>query len=264
MGVYSISNQKVETEIHKIIQYLAAACNSFLVNKKDDSHTSLKSLIGCGCLTTRPLNNNGDVLAFSYSSFTIEWWIGDTGKIKFPLEGKMHKEVLDWITARAKENGIEKPFIYKMHYDLPYEVITDDYIFHLENKTRLGEIMHYRIMAHIALEDTIRELTSHSEIRVWPHHFDIASLYTFNKGKRHTIGLGMAIPDDVSSNFYLYTRGYAGEKPVKIANTNKLDSGYWNPDFNGAVLELNDNSTIESCYHFFSQAAQLLKTEGRI
>ncbi len=264
MGAYTISHQKVEIEVHKIIQYLAATANSFLPKKKDDSHTNLKSLTGCGCLTTRPLNTNGDVLAFSYSSFSIEWWIGGFDKIKFPLEGKTHKEVLDWIEKQAIENGISFPFTYEMHYTLPYEPITDEYIFHLENMPRLGEIMHYRIMAHLALEDALQEFTPHSEIRVWPHHFDIASLYTFNKRRGHVIGLGMSIPDEVSSNFYLYVKGYAGEQSVNVDTITGLTNGHWDTKFQGAVLELDDKCTIKGGYQFFKEAVHKLKAEGKV
>ncbi|WP_299677102.1 hypothetical protein [uncultured Dokdonia sp.] len=264
MGIYTISHQKVETEVHKIIQYLAATANSFLPKKKDDSHINLKSLTGCGCITTRPLNQNNDVLAFSYSSFSIEWWVGDTAKIKFPLQGKSHSEVLNWIGLRAIESGISLPLKYEMHYQLPYKTITDNYVYHLENIPRLKQIMHYRLMAHLALEDALQEFKPHSEIRVWPHHFDIASLYTFNKRKRHSIGLGMALPDDNYSNFYLYVKGYAGELAVNVNNISELKNGYWNTTFNGAVLELSDKSTIKEGYQFFKEATHKLKAGGRV
>tara|TARA_R110002074_G_scaffold76560_2_gene174146 strand:+ start:16873 stop:17667 length:795 start_codon:yes stop_codon:yes gene_type:complete len=262
MGTYTISNQKLEIEVHKIIQYLAAAGNSFLPKKQDDSHTNLKSLTSCGCLTTRPLNKNGDVLAFSYSSFTLEWWIHAGDKIKLPLDGITHNEIVKWIVERARNNEIEKPFTAQMHYELPYKPVDDYYTFHLENKLRLTEIMHYRILAHLALEDTLENLTPHTEIRVWPHHFDIASLYTLNKQKQHVIGLGMAIPDTISKHFYLYVKGYAGEHPVTVSEISELDNGRWDSHFNGAILELDNNSTINKAHQFFKQATHLLKTES--
>jgi hypothetical protein len=119
-------------------------------------------------------------------------------------------------------------------------------------------------MAHLALEDALQEFKPHSEIRVWPHHFDIASLYTFNKRKRHSIGLGMALPDDNYSNFYLYVKGYAGELAVNVNNISELKNGYWNTTVNGAVLELSDKSTIKEGYQFFKEATHKLKAGGRV
>ncbi len=263
MGIYAISNQKIETEVHKIIQYLAAAGNSFLPRKQDDSHTNLQSLTSCGCLTTRPLNKNGDVLAFSYSSFTLEWWIYQGDKIKLSLDGTTHHDIVKWITERTKANGITKPYKTQMHYELPYNQVDEYYTFHLENKPRLNEIMHYRILAHLALEDTLQELKPHTEIRVWPHHFDIASLYTINKSKKHIIGLGMSIPDSTNNGFYLYVKGYAGEQVIDVSGVSDLHYGNWDTTFNGAIMPLDENTTIKKAQHFFMQAIQLIKTEGK-
>jgi len=264
MGIYTLSEQKIENEVHKIIQYLAAAGNSFLPKKNDDSHTNLKSLTGCGCVTTRPLNDKGDVLAFKYTTFTLEWWLNGGDKIKLSLHGITHKEIIDWIRELGVKNGITKPYRYQMHYELPYHPITDDYIFYLENKQRLSEIMHYRIMAHLALEDVLQNMKPHSEIRVWPHHFDIASIYSFNKSKNHTIGLGMAIPDEISPEFYFYAKGYAGEQHLDISEVSKLQYGRWDRNFNGAVMQLGDNTTLKMANRFFNQAVHILKNEARI
>lgn len=260
MGTYTISNQKIETEVHKIIQYLAAAGNSFLPKKQDDSHTNLKSLTSCGCLSTRPLNTRGDVLAFSYSSFTLEWWLFEGDKIKLSLDSTTHHDIVKWIKERAKTNGITRPYKTQMHYKLPYNPVDEYYTFYLENKPRLNEIMHYRILAHLALEDTLLGLKPHTEIRVWPHHFDIASLYTVTKNKKHIMGLGMSIPDSMHDGFYLYVKGYIGEQAIDVSEMNDLPYGNWDTQYNGAIMPLDESTTIKKAQQFFTQAVQHLKS----
>ncbi|MFS4493480.1 hypothetical protein [Maribacter sp. 2308TA10-17] len=262
MSTFQISNPKVENEIHKIIQYLVAAGNSFLPKKAEDGHTNLKSLLGCGYLSTRPLSKEGDVLVFSYSSFAIEWWTGSNEKYQLYLDGKTHKEITNWIAEKAKENDILLPYKYHMSDVGPYEPITDNYVYHLKNKDCLNEIMDYRILSHLALEGTLKELTSHSEIRVWPHHLDVASVYTTKENKQHFIGLGMSIPDANNPNFYLYAKDYVDNSTLNSSNVGNLDYGYWDENLNGVVLELNENSSIKGGHNFFRQAVEIMLAQG--
>ncbi len=256
MNTYQISNKKVEVEVHKIIQYLVAAGNSFLPKKIEDSRTNLKSLLGCGYLTTKSLNKEGDVLVFSYSSFSIEWWKGTGEKHQLHLDGKTHKEVINWIAKKAKENNILLPYT----YDADNIQITDDYVYLLKNKSCLNEIMDYRILSHLALADTLKELTSRSDIKVWPHHLDLASLYTTDENEQHYIGLGMSIPNANNPNFCLYAKDYVSNSTLNSSNITNLDNGYWDENLKGVVLELNENSSIKAGGYFFRQAIEIMLT----
>lgn len=264
MGFYTISNQKVEIEIHKIIQYLASAANSFLPKKKDDSHINLKSLVDCGCLITRPLNSNGDVLAFNYEAFSIEWWCSSGEKEMFKLNHKTHQQIVKWITTVAFNNGITKPYKRLMSYELPYQPLADMDVYYLEGHERLREIIHYRILAHLALEDTLQDFHPHSEIRVWPHHFNIASTYTLNKNKHHIIRLGMAMPDYLSDTFYLYVKGYAKGEAIGTRNLRSMKHGSWNHNYEGAIMPLDSTINIIKAQQFFKEAIKILKEEGRV
>ena len=264
MGYYTLSEQKTEIEIHKIIQYLGAAANSFLAHKRDDSHTSLVSLTDCGCIATQFLNTDRHQLAFNYEAFALEWWDFSGEKIRYPLHQKTHKEVVAWISQKARENDISKPFNPLMHYELPYETITDDYVYLMDNPQRLKELMHYRILAHIALENTLESHKPHSAIRVWPHHFDIGSIYMLNKHKGHTIGIGMAIPDELEDQFYFYVKGYTHNQTIATDALEELEYGNWNAQWQGAIYPMDDEVTIEKATHFFNQAINILKSQGRI
>jgi len=72
-----------------------------------------------------------------------------------------------------------------------------------------------------------------SEVRCWPHHFDIATLQTFENG--HTIGAGFLAGDAQYREPYWYVTPYP--YPATSASLPPLSSGMWNTDgWFGAVL----------------------------
>ena len=223
----------MEKQMHLASQYLAAAGISFLDKKEDDSHTNLGFDTNTGTLSTHILSENKDVLSLNYQKFSLDW-NSLHGTSSLPLDGATHKEIVEWI-SESSQKMLNKKYAYKFHYDLPYSV-TDDFTFNLLDAGKLKSLMDVRILAQVALEKVMSTNALTSSIRVWPHHFD-TGIYEKLPHSEIFIGCGLAIPDAVCDEHYMYISGYKNNEIIDTSSFQKLENGEWrNNDFKGGIL----------------------------
>lgn len=244
--------------MHLASQYLAAAGISFLEKKDDDSHTNLGFSVKEQSMFTHPLNSEGDFLSLSYQNFTLEW-NSSASKTSFQLDGATHEEIIKWITQKAIEANIKKPYKYDLHYELPYPAITNDFTFNLTNVSRLKELTNFNILAQLTLEAVIKKQQLESDIRVWPHHFDIGAFASLKDKTGVAVGLGLAIPDTMIDDYYFYISAYKGHDGVDTSGLKTLTHGEWrNNGFKGATLPITGVDQITSST-FFDEAINAYK-----
>ena len=238
-------------QIHIAAQYLATAGINFLTKKDDDSHTNLGFNGKNGYLETWPLNDKGYKLALDYTQFSLRWLTGDENEQAILLDGKTHKEVVQWIDKVTTVLGTESPYHYQLHYDLPYRKITDEFVFHKPSSEALNALLEVRIIAQNALESTVKQLDLDTDIRIWPHHFDTGGYAVLDAVKNISVGFGLAIPDSLVDNFYLYTSGYDSNGGIDTSSLEKLDLGSWkNEEFKGAILSMNGLNEAQTLSFF--------------
>lgn len=247
--------------MHLAAQYLAAAGISFVEKKEDDSHTNLGFSSEDGSLYTRPLNKAGDILSLNYERFTLEW-VSKAATRHFRLDGSTHAQILAWIKQMVTDAGIDKPYDYNFHYDLPYQV-TDDFTFKLLDTDRFRELLHLRILAQLALESFLHDQNLDSEIRIWPHHFDTGAYATLNDGSGRAVGLGLAVPDANHKDHYFYIAAYQGHDGIDTSAFDGLTKGTWRNDgFKGAILPatgVDENTAVT----FFEEALSAYKNRTK-
>lgn len=243
-------------------QYLAAAAISFLAKKEDDSHTNLEFSITNAHLSSRPLNESGDLISLDYERFMLVWTnVNWTDTLR--LDGSTHEQTLNWLKEKTAKALIAMPYTYKFHYEPPYE-ISDNFTFKLLNANKLAELTHLRIMAQLVLEQFLKANALDSEIRVWPHHFDTGA-YAYTNSKQETaVGLGLAVPDSLISEHYFYISLYHNNAAISTDHLAALHEGQWlNTGFRGAVLPAMD-TTVETVVDFFQEAYEHLMKEVEI
>ncbi len=240
------------TQMHLAAQYLAAAGISFLEKKSDDSHTNLGFSTEKGTLYTRPLNSSGGLLSLNYRLFALEWTSHNTTKT-LQLNGTSHAKVLQWIKRMVKDSDLNLPYTYALHYELPY-TITDSYIYTLKDINRLSQLITYRTLSKLAIQEFLQNNQLSSEIRIWPHHFDTGAFASLEDESGIAIGLGLAIPDTMCNDYYFYISGYQGHDGLNTSDFKPLTIGKWyNEGFKGAVLPISgvDKATVIT---FFEEA----------
>ncbi|MBU2904045.1 hypothetical protein KO529_04545 [Arenibacter algicola] len=231
----------MENMMHLAAQYLATAGISFLEKKKDDSHTNLGFDANTGYLETWPLNDNGFKIALDYVQFSLHWISNDTTRMTIYLDGKSHREIVKWIKEVTKTLGASKTYSYKLHYELPYGKMTDDFVFSKPLQDDLDKMLGYRKIAQRALESVVNKMMLSTTIRVWPHHFDTGGYEIIGTSNPIGVGFGMAIPDSIIDDFYLYTSGYKGHESIDTSEFDAITYGDWmNEDFKGAVLPMKN------------------------
>lgn len=238
-------------ELHIAAQYLSAAAISFVEAKQDDSHTNFAWLEG-STLFSRALGNPKYKLALNFSSFSIEWYADQVFIASIDLAETNHLVIINWIKERIKEAGYKKEYSYKFHYNIGYEIEMQDYTFPVPNQKELNRIAELFSSANEVLHQVLKEQSLYSEIRVWPHHFDMGAYTVLNE--EVSVGMGLAIPDHIIPDFYYYIRGYQGENTIPTENLNSLVDGEWQTgEMEAGILKAsgaNDFMTIQ----FFNAA----------
>ena len=248
----------MEQMIHWIAQYLAVAGINYVKHEADDSHTNLGFSLVDGVLTTRTLGETHTYLRFHYTKFRLEWENNKAVSL-YELDGKTHDDVLQWIRAQALTTFGKDTYTYDLHYELPYKPITGDYTYKLENKHKLNELLHFRILAQLVLEGVLKEVALSSEIRIWPHHLDTGAYAQLPSASGIAVGLGLAIPDTLCDSPYFYIAAYQGHETIDVEEFASLSEGRWvSQGFTGAICSAKDISQ-ETGVQFFKEALTVYK-----
>lgn len=225
---------------HLAAQYLAAAGISFLKQQEDDSHTNLGFDPKSGLLSSRALGDKGDMLSLNYNNFSLIWHAPDFHE-RLRLQRRKHQEILNWLSSIASER-LDEDYNYDFHYGLNYK-ISRDFVFEIKSTDRLERLKNLRSLAQQVLEGLVIEYELNSEVRVWPHHFDTGAYSPLKDREGRSVGLGLAIPDDVCSTHYFYVSGYEDGQRMDTSDFNSLSHGSWkNDSFKGAILPVKEVS----------------------
>ena len=240
-------------QIHFISQYLATSGKSFLEHRPDDSHTNVGFNSTTKSLETWDLDKNGLKLIFDLTQFKLKWNSEDL--LELELNGKSHRQVVEWLEKSAIQVGLKKPYTFDLHYDLPFEW-NDQLSFELNEQNSLKELIRLRILANGVLDSFLSSANLKSDIRIWPHHFDTGAFAILEDSSGKSIGMGMAIPDALINDHYFYLSGYHGHDGINTSGFKTLSMGEWkNEGFKGAVIAAS-NITNEEAIKFFEESYQ--------
>lgn len=224
-------------ELHIAAQYLAAAAINFVKKEADDSHTNLGWSNERNTLLGRALNETGDSLSLNFNNFSLEW--NSDSKSAFLLAGKSHQAAVDWISSKVNEAGISIPYNYQFHYEMDNPTDMNSYSFPQINQEEINRISGLLSIAQNSIGSTLTKQKLNSEIRIWPHHFDIGAYAIVSDNL--AIGFGLAIPDGGINEFYYYISGYKGEDYIETKNFKPLSIGEWQTeDWKAGTLKANN------------------------
>ena len=229
-------------QVHFAVQYLAMAGKSFLKPRPDDSHTNLAFNATTHAFETWPLDGDGLKLTFDVPNFQLKW---STGAI-LDLVEKNHAQVTKWVTESSPQTGIDKPYVFDLHYELPF-LWNAELKFEQPDPAKLKRLVQLRILANNVLDTFLKKEKLESAIRIWPHHFDTGAFVVLADGSEKSIGMGMAIPDTLVNDHYFYLSAYHGHAGIDTSNFSALAHGEWKNDgFKGAILPTSEVSTLEA------------------
>jgi hypothetical protein len=235
---------EAKLQLHYAVQFIAITGSAFAEPLPDDSHTSLEwhpdlkvfvgAIIRCKqrfrvaldpmSLTLMLLNQRSEPVA------------------SLSLQGKTMSEGLIWLKEEISRLGVDASSMKLPSYprpDFPDHPLAHGACFDASPTSALSELANNYARAHQLLETIVATSEDASAVRIWPHHFDIATLITLpgmRNGQPLTVGVGMS-PGDVSyPEPYWYVSPYPYPDPAHLP---ALDgSGFWHTqDWVGAVLQ---------------------------
>ncbi len=198
-------------QLHHAAQIVAALGTSLLPPMADYSHTSLEWLAGPGVLASglaageHPLR-----AALRLSDLTLLLLDGDERIIAdFMLNGHTLTSGLDWLRQQVSAFGLDGARVAPPTYqpgEFPDHAVGEGKPFVLDPSS-FAELSRYYADADMLLRELQVGDPRASTVRVWPHHFDIATLINLDAGggeEARSVGAGLSPGDGGYPQPYFY------------------------------------------------------------
>jgi len=223
-------------QTHHAAQFATAAGISYLQHEADDSHTNLEWLPALGALASHVVpGTNPFRLAVRVADLTLLVLDGGGAVTSsIALHGQTIAGAAAWIRARLTELGADgRRYTLSRHYVIPAHPVGDGAAFDTSDRTNFEQLSRWFACAADELT-ALRSSTGASDVRCWPHHFDIAVLIDLGAGR--SIGVGLEPGDGYYDEPYFYVNMHP--QPPAAALTAGLDgNGRWHTrEWIGAVL----------------------------
>ena len=236
-------------ELHWAAQVIAAAGQTFAEPADDDSHRSmtwhanLRAFVGAPFAGAYPLRIalRPEDLALLILDRT------DESIAVLPLAGQTLDEAHEWLgLAVATYFGGAPPVLERPEYEMPSHPVENGARFS-DRRTAERSVLSalYATAAEVLGEIAGAEAAA-SEVRCWPHHFDIATLMTERVNDRgdaeQTIGIGMAPSGGGCELWYWYVSPWPYPERTDLP---ALGRGEWHTEgWTGAVLTGEDTVAV--------------------
>jgi hypothetical protein len=229
-------------QLHHAVQIAVSGAISYLESRSDDSHTALAwSTQLCALETELVAPARPFRIGVRIEDLTL-LAIGGPGTVtsSFELSGRTVAEAHAWLSAIAAESGLDpRALTSRKHYTIPDHRVGHGAPFSTGSGAELHELTRYWSNASAILEVFRRATPGASEVRTWPHHFDIATLITPPGSNPGTIGVGQSPGDESYDEPYWYVT--PSPRPVPRDLPPLAGGGHWHADgWFGAVLPASE------------------------
>ncbi|TYQ27469.1 hypothetical protein [Pseudanabaena sp. UWO310] len=195
-------------QLHYAIQPLAAISNALA----DSSNKGLFWDYGRGFTTRAITPIKSYRVALEPISLTLEF-LTDRDQVisAFTLSDRTLSEAFDWMKAIVSGLGGDADLITPISYppnDFPDSDLARGKTFQFLNLT--SNLAEYYAIADRILQDIVQQEAMVSNVRIWPHHFDIATLISIpaSNGEELSIGVGLSLGDGSYDEPYWYVTPY--------------------------------------------------------
>jgi hypothetical protein len=225
-------------QLHHAAMFGSAAGSSFLEPRPDDSHTSLEWVNALSGLFSRIIPASKPFrIGVRPSNLALLVVDEDDQQIaEYKLHGRTITDTTDWIRSQIKSLGADAAR-YTLHrnYEIPRHDVGIGESFDASAKDRFKELSRWFGNAASVLGSLAKRTRGASEVRCWPHHFDLATLVKVASNR--TVGIGLEPGDDYYDEPYFYVN-MTPEPPASRVQSRPLwGNGKWHTrEWVGAVL----------------------------
>jgi len=223
-------------QLHYATQFATAMGISYLTPRADDSHTNLGWDPKHEALRSREVRALSHAVKVAVRPRDLTLIVVVDGSIgqRIPFHGSTTGQVETALRASLAAAGLDgRRLTLRRHYDLPPHPVAKGDGFDSSRAADFAELANWYGNA-AALLGELKGRNNGSEVRCWPHHFDIATLANIAPGR--TSGAGMLPGDEMYPEPYFYVNAYPAPRPER-AKPPLEGGGTWNTDgWTGAVL----------------------------
>ena len=229
-------------QLHYAIQFMAAVGNFLTDPQPDYSHASLtwnselKVFISGLVTTQKPFQ-----VALEPVSLTSLVLDAEGNKLaEFFLPQKTLDEVMNWLKQTIKPLGADIAQLTWVNYpdDFPDSPLASGATFQDTDRAQRQELTAYFANTNSILQAIAANTEGASPVRIWPHHFDIATLISLpftQKDESVSIGVGMSPGDSSYDRPYWYVTPWPYPDPATL--TELASGGTWHTEgWVGAIL----------------------------
>ena len=229
-------------QLHYAIQFMAAVGNFLTEPQSDSSHASLnwnstlEMFVSGLVATTQPFQ----VALEPISLISLVLDVGGNKLAEFSLTQKTMNEGMNWLKQTISPLGVDVAQLAFVSYpdDFPDHPLAHGATFKQLGEAQRQELIAYFANSNLVLQSVTARTKNASPVRIWPHHFDIATLISLPdtpQDEAVSIGVGMSPGDSSYDEPYWYITPWPYPE---LANLPQLSSnGTWHTDgWVGAIL----------------------------
>jgi hypothetical protein len=228
-------------QVHHAAQLVSAVGVTLLPPAPDDSHPNLGWHAGLGALLGRPVPAAGGAQA-GLRVAELELVVpGGPRSESLALDGRTLEAARAWLSGAIARRGAAVPDagLALPGYGLPAHATAGGAAFARRPAEAFAELACWFAFAERALTALATRSPGASEVRCWPHHFDIATLITLERGPdggaTRSIGAGLGPGDPFYAEPYWYVTPWP--RPEKPEFPPLPGGAHWRTEhFTAAIL----------------------------
>ena len=248
--------KEARIQLHYALQVPASA-SVFIQPVEDYSHTSFQFSPGNRWLVGNILQNSNGAVAIKPSNLEVMILEKNDVMARFSLKNNKLSDGFSWLQKTLTEYGIDgKSLELPTYPDFPESGLKNDECFKGNCSEELNLLEELYARAESILTPLAESNPNASTLRVWPHHFDMASLISFS-GEHHlegsSIGMGFS-PGDTSYHepyFYVTSWPYPGKEKLSSLSP---EASWHTEGWVGAILLVSNMKNKAKADSFFEQA----------
>lgn len=231
-------------QAHHALQWVTLAARANLMPMPGDSETNLGWDRALAALVAHDLPSKTDEplrIGLRIEMMSLLALRGNAVIDQFALDGKRHDEAGAWLDRLAIAAGLALPSGATLPYAIPMHPVGDGAAYSVaSNNAAFAALARWFAIADEVLSDVRSGLPpgTAGAPRCWPHHFDIATLWTLGDGDAETapsVGIGMCPGDAHYTQPYFYVSPWPRPAPDKLPAL--PTPGHWHTqDFIAAIL----------------------------
>jgi len=233
-------------QLHYAAQVVASAGITFLAPTPDDSHPNLGWVESLGALMGRSLPGAEAQVGLRVADLSL-LLVNKSGEVsdEFALDGRKLDDGYAWLAEATTGAGAELPSagITRASYKIPNHPIGKGEAFSCESHEPFAELARWFANGHETLSELAARVPGATDVRCWPHHFDVGSLVIVatkpDGALAKSIGLGLSPGDDGYAEPYVYVSPWPYPEPTALPSL--ASAGHWHTEgYSAAILTGSD------------------------